>query len=754
MSESLLEGADPSDKDQSKDIPQMGHPVSGGIMMGSRETGSPFLSMIPQDDIDPGAELSYLGPSAPLASHENTQDLYCDDELLQDDFSMNFQPQVLPSQTADHIRSVYNRGNYAMIEQSRCDATPYLEGNSYSNFPNQPSVDYPSSYQESFSLPPPRTSPHPAPNLGLSEDVIDNSLFIGSIPPGGGGGSFSRGYNTPSLDNEDAYSPRPFDLPPQRSHYRDLDPMSRNMRYDYGGQMSYFPDGGVGIGSRSYNRSLLSEPEGWTRSHSLSRGMNFVDTYDVDPVRPYGYNALRPQVPGHSSQLSLQEMGLGREYESMPDFAYSGKLSPHALPARDPYGEEYDYGALERPRMVENRSYMGSLGMLDTEREMPMPRARSMMYLGTQEDGEYAESSLLDTLKIDRQPVVQEPSMPSESVLAPSAAGGLAGSLDDSAENPGRKADSPSRSSLDAGAADSVPSMESSAAAESKPESESTARKDVSAEPSATTPSAASAMNSRDSMNSKDSADSSNPLESLDRKDVDAKTWTKSASRSDARTPRMDPKLSPKSDAKFGSPGDSRRFGRRSASPLDDWRSRPTRSPRAQGPQNAPGDRAYPSQGARSPVSGSRSPRLRSSRSPQPFVDHAARSSRPWEGGEHHSGGSSRYNEGERHSGKSHFQEGNAHAYGEHAQTSTPNRFGAGGRSQGPRDRSPTAERSRSPYPGQSKGSGSNEGGYRRDDIPSTYQFACRDFENGICLRGDSCKFYHDYRKGRRERDE
>ena len=111
MSESLLEGAGPIDKDQSKDISQMGHPVSGGMMMGSREAGSPYLSMIPQDDVDPEAELSYLGPSSPLPPQGNTQDMYYDDELLQDELAMNFQPQVLPSQARDHIRSVYNRGN-------------------------------------------------------------------------------------------------------------------------------------------------------------------------------------------------------------------------------------------------------------------------------------------------------------------------------------------------------------------------------------------------------------------------------------------------------------------------------------------------------------------------------------------------------------------------------------------------------------------------------------------------------------------
>ena len=161
-------------------------------MMGSREAGSPYLSMIPQDDVDPDAELSYLGPSSPLATQGNTQDMYYDDELLQDEFAMNFAPQVLPSQAADHIRSVYNRGNYAMGEQKNRESFPYLEGNSYPSFSNQPSVDYPSSYQESYSLPPPRTSPRPTPNLGLSEDVMDNSLFIGSIPPGGGSGSFIR----------------------------------------------------------------------------------------------------------------------------------------------------------------------------------------------------------------------------------------------------------------------------------------------------------------------------------------------------------------------------------------------------------------------------------------------------------------------------------------------------------------------------------------------------------------------------------
>ena len=711
MSESLLEGAGPIDKDQSKDISQMGHPVSGGMMMGSREAGSPYLSMIPQDDVDPEAELSYLGPSSPLPPQGNTQDMYYDDELLQDELAMNFQPQVLPSQARDHIRSVYNRGNYAIGEQKNRESFPYLEGNGYSSFSNQPSVDYPSSYQDSYSLPPPRTSPRPTTNLGLSEDVMDNSLFIGSIPPGGGSSSFSRGYNPPSLDNEDAYSPRPFDIPPQRPHYRDLEPVPHDMRYDYGGQMSYFPDGGVGIGTRNYRNSLMSEPEGWTRSHSLSRNMNFVDTYDMDPARPYGYSALRPQVPTHSSQLSLNEMSLRRDFESMPDFAYSGKLSPHHLPTRDPYADEYEGGGggyLGRPGMVENHSYMGSLGLLDTEKDLPMPRARSMMYLGTQDDVDYNDSALLDDFHAIRQPAPQD-AAPMQS--GPEPTWSLRSSLDESAlENAARKPDSPVLSHT----ADSVHSADSSNVAELKQESES--------ENSVSAPA-----------------------------DSDSKSWTKVSTRSEGRTPRMDPKFAGKSDSKFGSPSDDQRAPRRSVSPIPEWRSRPNRSPRAQGDRSyAPGLASGPGpDGARSPrpasarsptFSGSRSPRPRDSRSPQPPSEHhGQRGARYWDG---------RYWEGDRHAGKAHFQDGNAHPYGEHGQPANA-RFGGSSRSQGPRDRSPTSERSRSPYPGQAKGSGATEGGYRRDDIPSTYQFACRDFENGICLRGDACKFYHDPKKGR-----
>ena len=240
---------------------------------------------------------------------------------------------------------------------------------------------------------------------------MDNSLFIGSIPPGGGSGSFSRGYNAPSLDNEDAYSPRPFDIPPQRPHYRDLDPVPHDLRYDYGGQMSYFPDGGVGIGTRNYRNSLMSEPEGWTRSHSLSRNMNFVDTYDMDPARPYGYSALRPQAPTHSSQLSLNEMGLRRDYESMPDFTYSGKLSPHNLPTRDHYADEYEGGGggyLGRPGMVENHSYMGSLGLLDTYTGLILPylgKAFSVFLMRQSMLGvndAYLESAFLDGASLYR----------------------------------------------------------------------------------------------------------------------------------------------------------------------------------------------------------------------------------------------------------------------------------------------------------------------------------------------------------------
>lgn len=687
-------------------------------MMGSREAGSPYLSMIPQDDVDPDAGLSYLGPSSPLATQGNTQDMYYDDELLQDEFAMNFAPQVLPSQAADHIRSVYNRGNYAMGEQKNRESFPYLEGNSYSSFSNQPSVDYPSSYQESYSLPPPRTSPRPTPNLGLSEDVMDNSLFIGSIPPGGGSGSFSRGYNAPSLDNEDAYSPRPFDIPPQRPHYRDLDPVPHDLRYDYGGQMSYFPDGGVGIGSRSYRNSLMSEPEGWTRSHSLSRNMNFVDTYDMDPARPYGYSALRPQAPTHSSQLSLNEMGLRRDYESMPDFTYSGKLSPHHLPTRDHYADEYEGGGggggyLGRPGMVENRSYMGSLGLLDTEKDMPMPRARSMMYLGTQDDVDYNDSALLDDFRALRQAAPQDAAS-MQSGTEPTSS--HRSSLDESTmENATKKPDSPTLSKADSfNAADSVHSADSLTVAEVKQEAE--------AEAAAAAPAAASVP-----------------------ADGDGKAWTKVSTRSDARTPRMDPKLSGKSDSKFGSPSEDQRAPRRSVSPIPEWRSRPNRSPRAQGDRSfAPGagpdgTRSPRPAGARSPTfSSSRSPRPRDSRSPQPGEHHAPRNPRYWDG---------RYWD-DRHGGKAHFQEGNAHAFGEHGQPGNA-RFPGNARSHGPRDRSPPSERSRSPYPGQARGSGSSEGGYRRDDIPSTYQFACRDFENGICLRGDACKFYHDPKKGR-----
>ena len=417
MSESLLDRGTPNDMDRQGEIPQIALHAPGRNPIGSTDNKGTYLSMIPPDDLGMDLNLSYLESSAPLSSQANNQDPYLDDDVLQEEYSANFQRQVPRSMVADHIRSVYSKSTYGNVGKGLREGSPFLEGSSYSNLSNRSSVDFSSSYPESHSVPRAVNSPHPPYNPRLSEEAGDDGLFIESMPAIANDNYVNRMYGGPSLDVDDSFSPRPFDLSQQYPFYPEGDPINPDLRRNVGGSMGFFRDGGVGIGARSYHRSLINEPDGWARSRSLSRNMDSMGGYGLGQVSHASYNSLRPSSIQHASQNTLNDMGLGMEYGSLHDLSFSGKVTPHHVASFEHIPTDYgtNHGYLGRRDMPTNRSYMDSLGLLE-ESELPMARAKSMMYLGEEDDIDYGSSMPYDGYYLASQSRLQESTLSQENL--------------------------------------------------------------------------------------------------------------------------------------------------------------------------------------------------------------------------------------------------------------------------------------------------------------------------------------------------
>lgn len=402
MSESYVEGISHSDRLRENAVTLLDSQTTQiGNVESNGDSGS-YKARLPPLDLNMDLNLSYLEGTGPAEDTLGPNDPYIDDDLLQDDISGSYPHQFQQPQGADNIRSMYNKGAFGAFRRANPDGTPYLEGGSFSNFSNSGSFDFPSSYPESHSVPRSMGSPHTAGGI-LPDDVEDDGLFIESMPGIANENFVNRIYGKTAvgetlrdpLSSSRNHSPRPFDIQPRRSSYVHEDRLTPDMHHGIPSQsynsLSVFRDGGIGIGGRSYSRAntsnTLGEEEGWTRSHSLSRNMDTL-----------GYT--RPQYSSRGSYSSLRsgsltrappglDMGINEYNDSynVRDMGYSGRLSPHRVASMErlPNDIVNSRDLYSGRGMPQNRSYIDSLGVLD-DSEMPMSRAKSMMYLG---DGDF-----------------------------------------------------------------------------------------------------------------------------------------------------------------------------------------------------------------------------------------------------------------------------------------------------------------------------------------------------------------------------
>ena len=126
---------------------------------------------------------------------------------------------------------------------------------------------------------------------------------------------------------------------------------------------SVFRDGGIGVG-RSFQHPLGNRGDdgSWNRAYSFSR--NLDELGGSYPMRSSSFSRIPKDVDGYG--YSLNERVSAHRVNSMEriptDVAGSRGYGSRALPY--------------------NRSFMDSLGFAERDSDMPMSRARSMMYLG------------------------------------------------------------------------------------------------------------------------------------------------------------------------------------------------------------------------------------------------------------------------------------------------------------------------------------------------------------------------------------
>lgn len=402
MSESYVEGISQSDILRENAGALLDTPtVQAGTIESNGDKGS-YKARLSPLDLNMNLHLSYLEGAGPAEDVLGPNDPYIDDDLLQDDVSASYPFQFQQPQGAENIRSMYNKGAFGTFRRANPDGGPYLEGGSFSNFSNSGSFDYPSSYPESHSVPRSMGSPHPIGGI-LPDEVEDDGLFIESMPGIANENFVNRMYGKTAvgdtlcdpLTSSRNHSPRPFDIQPRRRSYVHEDRITPEIRRSLPSQsynsLSVFRDGGIGIGGRNYSRTNTSNPlgeeDGWTRSHSLSRNMDTLG-YTRPQYSRASYSGLR------SGSLTRSPPGMDvalNDYNDGYNMNYSGRLSPHRVASMERLSNDLisSHDLYTGRGMPQNHSYVDSLVMLD-DSEMPMSRAKSMMYLG---DGDFEFNS-------------------------------------------------------------------------------------------------------------------------------------------------------------------------------------------------------------------------------------------------------------------------------------------------------------------------------------------------------------------------
>ena len=205
------------------------------------------------------------------------------------------------------------------------------------------------------------------PNTVQGNDAYEDGLFIETMPS-----ISSEGYNyrENSLISPRPRSPTPFER--QRRHNScyhdddltpDLHPSYTNHSYS---SLSFFRDGGVGVG-RNFQQNPLND-DYWMRTQSVSSNMNSLGSGFSNPYSRASYSSLRSSTLSHS-RPQLGELGPS-DYDTYRGDMYSGQIAPHRVSSMERIPDYY-------------RGYHNHHDSFrDRESDIPMSRARSMMYLG------------------------------------------------------------------------------------------------------------------------------------------------------------------------------------------------------------------------------------------------------------------------------------------------------------------------------------------------------------------------------------
>ena len=317
-------------------------------------------------------------PNTPQTTRFVEEDPYLDDDLLQDDIGGSYQYHLPKPMGSESSRQPYDQGSYVNLLRQNTDASGTMEGAGYHAFSTRSSVDY-SSYPESHSVPRALNGSVPGYNNGFQEEVDDDGLFIETMPAIANDRYVKRKYGSPmgSLGGSLGDSLGDSILSPHRSP-RPLEPSQRrsplyNDDDHYPAQpypsISVFRDGGIGVG-RSYRHNSLAthgeEPK-WNRAYSLSRNLD----------------ELGGQYPMRSSSYSR----IPKEYsDGYGSYSMGDRIPPHRVNSMERIPTELGAPRGYAPRVLpHNHSFIDSMGFIDRD-DLPMSRARSMLYLGEDDD--------------------------------------------------------------------------------------------------------------------------------------------------------------------------------------------------------------------------------------------------------------------------------------------------------------------------------------------------------------------------------
>ena len=335
-----------------------------------------------QTDLSAVMSVPKFEPNTPQTTRFVDEDPYLDDDLLQDDLAGSYQYHLPKPVVSESTRQPYDQGSYTNLLRQSQDASGAMEGANYHAFSSRSSVDY-SSYPESHSVPRALNGGVPGYSTGFQDEVDDDGLFIETMPAIANDRYVKRKYGSPmgsmgsvgslggSLGDSlgDSIlsphrSPHPLDPPPRRSPLYDDDHFPAQPYPS----ISVFRDGGVGVG-RSYRHSPLAAHEDpkWNRAYSLSRNLD----------------ELGGKYPMRSSSFSRSPKEYGDGYGYMGD-----RLPPHRVSSMErmptELGGPRGYGSRVLPH---NHSFLDSVGFSDRD-DLPLARARSMLYLGEDDDAE------------------------------------------------------------------------------------------------------------------------------------------------------------------------------------------------------------------------------------------------------------------------------------------------------------------------------------------------------------------------------